>query len=206
VDGRANRGTLRQFFGTQFDLADVLAYRADVTIDRTTDLVIGGTRFQLLPTKGGETDDAMLIHLPDAGVLFVGDILMPYLGAPFAPEGSLDGMLAAIDQVDALAPRILLHGHQPLTQLFSSTRMLSDLRPQLAWLRDAVLREMHSGADRAAIQAANLMPPDLEKTGPDVQIAYLVLRANVIDRLVQQNSGYWGNGLHGLDALSDRDH
>jgi glyoxylase-like metal-dependent hydrolase (beta-lactamase superfamily II) len=35
-----------------------------------------GTRFEPLPTRGGETDDALLIHMPEQGVLFVGDILM----------------------------------------------------------------------------------------------------------------------------------
>ena len=54
-------------------------------------------------------------------VLFVGDILMPYLGAPFTPEGSVDGLLEAIDQVHTLKPVHLLHGHEPLTRTFSST-------------------------------------------------------------------------------------
>jgi hypothetical protein len=38
-----------------------------------------------------------------------------------------------------------------------------------------------------------------------VDLAYLVLRRNVIDRLFDQNSGYWQNGLQGLDALTDAD-
>ena len=49
-------------------------------------------------------------------------------------------MLAAIDQVHALKPRLLLHGHEPLTRIFASTAMLDDLSPQLQWLRDEVLR------------------------------------------------------------------
>jgi glyoxylase-like metal-dependent hydrolase (beta-lactamase superfamily II) len=100
----ANPATLQQFFGKEFQLADVLSYRPDVVIDRPTELIVGGTRFELLPTRGGETDDALLIHMPEQGVLFVGDILMPYLGAPFVEEGSVDGLLAAIDQVHALKP------------------------------------------------------------------------------------------------------
>jgi len=40
------------------------------------------TRIELIPVQGGETRDAMFIHLPDLGVLFVGDFIMPYLGAP----------------------------------------------------------------------------------------------------------------------------
>jgi len=204
-DATANPAMLRRFFGKSFDLADVLNYRPDVTIDRSTDVVVGGTRFQLLPARGGETDDAMLVNLPKYGVLFAGDIFMPYLGAPFTEEGSLDGLLAAIDQVHAIAPRILLSGHEPLTRIFSSTAMLDDLRPNLVWLRDAVGEAIRGGAERGAIQAANLIAPTLESSGADVQLAYLVLRENVINRLFDQQSGYWRNGLHGLDALTDAD-
>jgi glyoxylase-like metal-dependent hydrolase (beta-lactamase superfamily II) len=204
-DATAPVATLQRFFGKGFNLADVLAYRPDQTIDRPTDLSVGGTRFQLLPTSGGETDDAMLIHLPDVGVLFVGDILMPYLGAPFQAEGSLEGLLAAIDQVHALHPHHLLHGHEPLTRIFSSVAMLDDLRPQLDWLRTEVLRAMQGGAERGTIQATNLVPPTLERSSSNVHLAYLVLRENVINRLFQQHSGYWRNGLEGLDALTDAD-
>ena len=125
IGAMADPAGLRHFFGARFRLEDVLGYKPDVTVDRATPLVIGGTRFSLLPTRGGETDDALLVHMPDVGVLFVGDILMPYLGAPFQAKGSVDGMLAAIDQVHALKPQLLLHGHEPLTAAFASTAMLA---------------------------------------------------------------------------------
>ncbi|HSB21977.1 MAG TPA: MBL fold metallo-hydrolase [Burkholderiaceae bacterium] len=205
IDAMANPDGLRQFFGDRFRLADVLSYKPDVGVDRATTAVIGGTRFNLLPTRGGETDDAMLVHMPDRGVLFVGDILMPYLGAPFEPEGSVDGLLAAIDQVRALQPRLLLHGHEPLTRAFASTAMLDQLRPHLQWLRDEVVAAIQRGTPRAAIQQANLMPPTLEASSSEVHLAYLLLRENLINRLFQQRSGYWQNGLQGLDALTDAD-
>jgi glyoxylase-like metal-dependent hydrolase (beta-lactamase superfamily II) len=85
LDASADPAGLRRFFGDRFRLDDVLSYKPDVTVDRATPLVIGGTRFSLLPTRGGETDDALLVHMPDQGVLFVGDILMPYFGALFEP-------------------------------------------------------------------------------------------------------------------------
>src|SRR5713226_4503402 len=93
VNGPGNFG--RQFFGERFSLNDVRSFKPDVTIDSRTDLKIGGTRIELIPVHGGETHDAMFIHLPDQGVMFVGDFIMPYLGAPFVEEGDFQGLLDA---------------------------------------------------------------------------------------------------------------
>ena len=50
------------------------------------------------------------------------------------------------------------------------------------------------------------MPPTLEASSSEVHLAYLLLRENLINRVFQQHSGYWQNGLQGLDALTDADH
>src|SRR5262249_55896854 len=98
----------KQFFGERFNLDDVRSYTPDVGIDRRTDLKIGGTRLQLIPVEGGETHDAMFIHMPDQGVMFVGDFIMPYLGAPFVEEGNFQGLLDAIDVLLQENPEHLL--------------------------------------------------------------------------------------------------
>src|SRR5262249_12960243 len=95
----------KSFFGERFSIDDVLSFKPDFTIDRRTELKIGGTRIELIPVQGGETHDAMLIHLPDQNVMFVGDFIMPYLGAPFVQEGDLQGLLDAIDIVAQKNPR-----------------------------------------------------------------------------------------------------
>ena len=89
--------------------------------------------------------------------------------------------------------------------IFSSTAMLDDLKVQLVWLRNEVLRAVKNGRERGAIHAANLVPPTLERSDSSVHFGYLVLRENMINRLFDQNSGYWQNGLQGLDALTDAD-
>ena len=124
----------QRFFGSRFSLEDVRSFRPDITIDRHTEMKIGGTRIEFIPVQGGETHDALLIHFPDHGVMFVGDFIMPYLGAPFVEEGSLDGLLDAIDILVQKNPRYLLHGHEPLTRLFASPAMLANLKIHLAWL------------------------------------------------------------------------
>src|SRR5262249_53914664 len=139
--------------------------------------------------QGGETHDAMLIHLPDQNVMFVGDFIMPYLGAPFVQEGDLQGLLDAIDIVAQKNPRYLLHGHEPLTRNFASATMLAQLKTDLVWLRDQILGAMRRGDERGAIHRANLIPPGLLNDQPDVYQPYLIMREHVIDRTLP--SEHW---------------
>jgi glyoxylase-like metal-dependent hydrolase (beta-lactamase superfamily II) len=198
-------GFAQRFFGERFSIDDVRSFKPDATIDHTTEMKIGGTRVELIPVHGGETQDAMFINLPDLSVLFLGDFIMPYLGAPFVPEGDIEGLFDAIDVVEQKHPRYLLHGHQPLTQNFSSPEMLAQVKTNLTWLRDQVLDAIGRGENRASIHQANLIPPDLLNGRPDAMLPYLILREHVIDRLYQQDVGYWQADLEGLDHLGESD-
>ncbi len=195
----------KRFFGERFNLEDVRSFKPDITIEHRTELTIGGTRIELIPVQGGETHDAMFIHLPGQGVLFVGDFIMPYLGAPFVEEGDFQGLLDAIDIVVQKHPRQLLHGHEPLTRNFASWAMLVQLKTDLGWLREQVLSAIRRGDERAVIHQANLIPPDLLSGNPDVYLPYLILREHVIDRLYDQNVGYWQADMQGVDHLGRAD-
>ena len=129
---------------------------------------------------------------------------MPYLGAPFVEEGNLQGLLDAIDIIVAKHPKHLLHGHEPLTRTFTSPEMLSELETNLIWLREQVLTAIRGGSDNATIQQANLIPPGL-LNHPDVQMPYLLMREHVIDRLYDQNVGYWQADLTGISHLTRSD-
>jgi glyoxylase-like metal-dependent hydrolase (beta-lactamase superfamily II) len=196
---------LTHFFGSRFRVEEVESFIPDITIDRHTELEIGGTRIEFIPVQGGETQDALLIHLPAHGVMFVGDFIMPYLGAPFVEEGNLQGLLEAIDLVVQKHPRHLLHGHEPLTRLFASPSMLANLKTYLGWLHMEVLAAIRRGAERASIQQANLIPPGLLAGDPDAHLPYLVTREHVINRLYDQHVGYWQPDLQGVDYLSGTD-
>lgn len=196
----------KQFFGEAFSLDNVRSFKPDITIDRRTELKIGGTRIELVPVQGGETHDAMFIHLPDQGVMFVGDFIMPYLGAPFVEEGDFQGLVDAIDVVVEKHPQYLLHGHEPLTRNFASSSMLAQLKGDLVWLREQVLTAIRKGDERGAIHQANLIPPGLLNDQPDVYQPYLILREHVIDRLYDQNVGYWQPDMQGMEHLTRADH
>jgi glyoxylase-like metal-dependent hydrolase (beta-lactamase superfamily II) len=204
-DIKAPESIGKHFFGERFNLEDVRNFKPDATIDHPTELKIGGTRIELIPVHGGETHDAMFIHLRDLGVLFVGDFIMPYLGAPFVVEGDFQGLLDAIEIVVQKNLSYILHGHEPLTRNFSSPAMLAQLKTNLSWLHEQVLTAIHRGDTRAAIHQANLIPPGLLNGRPDTLLPYLILREHVIDRLYHQNIGYWHSDLEGLDHLGDSD-
>ena len=195
----------RPFFGERFDLGELRTFRPDVTVDQRTELNVGGTHIELIPVQGGETHDALFIHLPAQKVLFVGDFIMPYIGAPFVPEGDLQGLLDAIDVVVALQPQVLLHGHEPLTRNFASPAMLAQLKTDLAWLRDQVASAVMRGDERVAIHRANLIPATLLSGTPEAYLPYLLLREHVIDRVYDQSVGYWQVDLQGLDHLGRAD-
>jgi glyoxylase-like metal-dependent hydrolase (beta-lactamase superfamily II) len=195
----------KQFFGERFSPQDVLSYKPDVAIASRTNVMIGGSNFELIPARGGETCDAILIYLSDERVMFMGDVIMPYLGAPFDEDGDLQGLFDAIDAVVSRNPQHLLHGHEPLTRNFTSPLILSHLKTDLTWLRDQVLAAVRRGDERAAIHQANLIPPDFLATQPDAYQPYLILREHVIDRIYDQNVGYWEANLQGLSHPSRAD-
>jgi hypothetical protein len=68
-----------------------------------------------------------------------------------------------------------------------------------------VLSSISSGKERAVIQQANLIPPDLLRGNPDAYMPYFIMREHVIDRLYDQNVGYWQADLQGLDHISRAD-
>jgi glyoxylase-like metal-dependent hydrolase (beta-lactamase superfamily II) len=195
----------KPFFGERFNLEDVQSYKPDITIDNRTDMNIGGSKFELIPVRGGETHDAMLIYLPDERVMFMGDVIMPYLGAPFDEDGDLQGLFDAIDVIVSRDPQHMLHGHEPITRNFTSPLILSHLKTDLAWLRDQVLTAIRRGDERAAIHESNLIPPDFLTTQPDAHQPYYILREHVIDRIYDQNVGYWEANLQGLAHPSRAD-
>jgi hypothetical protein len=137
--------------------------------------------------------------------MFAGDFIMPYLGAPFVEEGSLPGLFSAIDAIQKKAPTQILQGHAPITRIFSSTAILSDLKMHLQWLNQQVLDAIKRGDERGSVHQANLIPPTLPSGPSGVHLAYLIMRENVINRIWDQNVGYWQSDLQGMDYLTRAD-
>jgi glyoxylase-like metal-dependent hydrolase (beta-lactamase superfamily II) len=190
--------TFRDFFGAA--TPGVLDVKPTHLVDRAESLLIGGTRFTLYPVHGGETEDALLVQMADTGVIFVGDAFMPYFGAPFAPEGSVEGLLDTIALLQSLKPTLLIHGHPPLTENFTVS-VLEPLALSLRVLERDVRKTMQEGVPLADALARNVLPPELEAY-PDAVTPFLLMRENATKRLYAQGTGYWKTDREGMDVFS----
>ena len=176
----------------------------DQLISEPTPLTIGGTELVLYPTPGGETPDALMVHLPASGVLFAGDVLMPYLGQPFAGEGSPDGLLEALAFIGRLRPRLLIQGHATLTELFTA-EAVAGLQAALTQLRGEVLDGIRGGRTLPDILAAASLPAVLREH-PTAVVPYLVIRDHFTERLYHQRTGYWQPDRSGLEPATAAEH
>jgi glyoxylase-like metal-dependent hydrolase (beta-lactamase superfamily II) len=172
----------------------------DRLISERTSLVVGDTEFVLIPVRGGETADALMVFLPASGVLFAGDVLMPYLGVPFFAEGSPEGLLDTLRYIRALGPRQLIEGHTTLTENFT-IEAVAGLEPALTELHEFALARIGENMPLPHILDIGYLPA-LLRDHPAAVVPYLVTRDTFIARLHHQRTGYWQPDGQGLDPRS----
>ncbi len=182
-------------------------HRAHVEPDRLVaepdKLTIGGVGIELLPISGGETHDGLIVHLPGKGVVFTGDMSMPYLGAPFFNEGSAEGLFEAMRMVNDLNPTLLVHGHTGLTLNFT-IEAFPGLLAALEDLHESVLGAITEGLTLAEILRRNHLPAALREH-PAAVTPFLATRDNFIQRVHRQNTGYWHFRGDGVDIFTPQE-
>jgi glyoxylase-like metal-dependent hydrolase (beta-lactamase superfamily II) len=185
------------FFGTGTMKLDA---RPDREIAAPESIVDGDLQLELLPAMSGETPDALFVHDQTHNLLFVGDSFMPYLGAPFVAEGSPEGFLGAISQVIALHPRRLIHGHPPLTLVFTIDAM-PGLREAMTALYDRSVAAARQSRPLADVLHDDFLPPVL-RTAPAAVQPYLVARDTFVQRVYTEHAGYWQANGEGIDHFT----
>jgi glyoxylase-like metal-dependent hydrolase (beta-lactamase superfamily II) len=199
---QANTLPFRYFTGNGTSTFDGMV--PDLLVGEPTPLTVGDTEFVLYPTPGGETDDALMVYLPASGLLFTGDVMMPYLGAPFFAEGSPEGLLETLRFIRELRPSTLVHGHTPLTELFT-VESIDGLEAALGELYDQVLDDIRHGLTLAAILNRNHLPEVLREH-PLAVVPFLVIREQFSTRLHHQHTGYWQPDGQGMEPHTAQEH
>jgi 2-keto-4-pentenoate hydratase/2-oxohepta-3-ene-1,7-dioic acid hydratase in catechol pathway/glyoxylase-like metal-dependent hydrolase (beta-lactamase superfamily II) len=104
---------VRDRFG-HFDFSGIKLRNADQTFDRDLTVEVGGRRIDLLNLGPAHTAADSVVHVPDAGVLFGGDLL--FVGCtPIVWAGPIANWVAACDAMIALDAPIVVPGHGPVT-------------------------------------------------------------------------------------------
>jgi len=103
----------RERFG-HFDFSGIKVRNADQTFDRELTIDVGGRQVNLLNLGPAHTAADSVVHVPDAGVLFGGDLL--FIGCtPIVWAGPIANWVAACDTMIAMDAPIVVPGHGPVT-------------------------------------------------------------------------------------------
>lgn len=78
-------------------------------------LMLEDHELHIVDVGHGDSDDSSVLHVPDLELVIAGDVIYngahQYVGDALGPDG-LAPWRAAIDNVEALAPRLIVSGHQ----------------------------------------------------------------------------------------------
>lgn len=95
---------------------------ADRWIDAAVTLDVGGTKFVLQPAGPAHTPEDLVVHLPQRGVLFAGDLV--FRGRiPFVGQADSARWIESLDRLLAFDARLIIPGHGP-----ASTSARADLQ------------------------------------------------------------------------------
>jgi cyclase len=96
-----------------FDFAGAQPAAPTRTFDGSLGLDVAGTAVELIETGPAHTAGDVIVHVPDAGVVFVGDLGF-IGGTPIVWSGPLSNWCDAIDLVAGLGVHTVVPGHGPV--------------------------------------------------------------------------------------------
>jgi alkyl sulfatase BDS1-like metallo-beta-lactamase superfamily hydrolase len=141
-----------------------------ITFDDRHTIELGGLRLELIAVAGGETNDSLIIWLPDHRICFTGNLfgclfghfpnLVTIRGDRYRDALTVAG---AVDRVLELGPELLLVGHhQPIAGGALIRRELERLKGAIHYVHDETVRGMNAGKDVHTLMRDIQLPPELE--------------------------------------------
>jgi glyoxylase-like metal-dependent hydrolase (beta-lactamase superfamily II) len=142
---------------------------------------LGGRRFELYSTPGGETTDALVVWMPGHRTVFIGNLMGPFFGhVPnlYTLRGdkirSAMAFIHSVDTVIALGPETLANGHDVFRGTDEILTTMTKARDATAYLRDRTIDGMNSGADLWTLMREVTLPPELALPQVHGKVAWIV--------------------------------
>jgi glyoxylase-like metal-dependent hydrolase (beta-lactamase superfamily II) len=134
-------------------LEDVTLAAPDIVYDGSYELDLGGRVVHLQPTGRAHTKGDQVVMVPDAGVMFTGDLVETGQFAifPWFPPYDTDvtglGWITVMQRLIGESPRVVVPGHGDI----GGPGLLTDVRRYLEELRDETWRRQDAGMSEDAI-------------------------------------------------------
>ncbi len=163
-----------------------------ITVEDRTALTIGGRRFEVIATPGGETFDSLVVWLPETKTLFSGNLFGPLFGhvpnlVTLRGDRYRDALtyIDSLDVVRDLAPERLVTGHfDPIDGADRISEAVIEMQESMRWVHDRTVDGMNSGSDVYTLMREVRSPEHL-----DVGEGYGQTKWNV--RAIWENYAGW---------------
>ncbi|BFM08161.1 alkyl sulfatase dimerization domain-containing protein [Halioxenophilus aromaticivorans] len=163
---RGSRRVFSQITGPKKDIVPSQEILPDCLFDDYLSFTLGGRRFELISTPGGETRSAAMVWLPDEEIAIVGNLFGPLFGN-YPNLNTLRGdkprsALAFIDsakRVRHLKPKQILTGHEDIQDQAKIHKQLTRIIDAMQWVHDKTIAGMNAGVGLRRLMA-DIQPPD----------------------------------------------
>jgi alkyl sulfatase BDS1-like metallo-beta-lactamase superfamily hydrolase len=141
----------------------------DVAVDRSYEFEVGGRRFELIGTPGGESLDSICVWMPEEKVVFTGNLFGPvFLAMPNLntirgdKPRSVVRYLSSLEKVRDLGAETLITGHgEPISGAERIRADLDKLHGAVSFINRAVIEGMNAGKDVHTLMRDIVLPEDL---------------------------------------------
>jgi glyoxylase-like metal-dependent hydrolase (beta-lactamase superfamily II) len=162
---RGSRRIFGAITGPTRDIVPTHEVAPDRLFDSEYAFELGGRRFELHSTPGGETRSALIVWLPDEKLAVVGNLFGPLFGNQpnlntlrgDKPRSAL-AFIDSITKLRALRPELLLTGHEAISGGAHIEREITRIIDAVRWLHDRTLEGMNAGVSLRALMR-ELQPP-----------------------------------------------
>jgi alkyl sulfatase BDS1-like metallo-beta-lactamase superfamily hydrolase len=142
----------------------------DVDFEDTLSLEVGGRRMELISVPGGETNDSLVVWLPEERICLCGNVFGPIFGhipnlVTMRGDRYRDALtaIASVERVRDLQPELLVTGHfEPIAGADRINAELTRLRDAIQHIHDQTVAGMNAGKDVRTLMREITLPPECE--------------------------------------------
>ncbi len=179
---RGSRRIFGNIAGKSEDIVPASEVAPDLLIgDEGHEFTLGGRRFEIIHTPGGETRSAVIVWLPEEKIAIAGNLFGPVFGnhpnlntlRGDKPRWALQ-FIESVKKLRALRPELILTGHEAIGGAAHIEREMTRIIDAVQYVHDRTVEGMNEGKDLRTLMREIQTPPDLTLTEEYGKIAWNV--------------------------------